>query len=153
MKKNSMNRRQQAAPFKITRRQLMAGVGAATLAGSIGTISRALPAAAVEMRRARPAPAPIPGGVDVGEPVGLIHWFLPGPEGSVTPYNALEGMGLDVEPSSLTDYQGFTTYAVISGQAEGSDGKIYNVEFDVRVMEGDYIAEDGSAQHGVFGFF
>ena len=34
-----------------------------------------------------------------------------------------------------------------------SDGKIYNVEFDVRVMEGEYIAEDGSAQHGVFGFF
>jgi len=153
MRQNSMNRRQHAAPFKLTRRQLLAGVGAATIAGSIGTVGLARKASAAELQRARPAPVPIPGGVDVGEPVGLIHWFLPGPEGSVTPFNGLEGMGLDVEPSSLTDFQGFNAYAVISGQAEGSDGKIYNVEFDVRVMEGEYIAEDGSAQHGVFGFF
>jgi hypothetical protein len=98
-------------------------------------------------------PSPIPGGVDLGEPIGLIHWFLPGVEGTATPFGELPGMGLDVEPSTLTDFQGFNAYAVITGQAEGSDGKIYNVEFDVRVMEGDYIAEDGSAQHGVFGFF
>jgi hypothetical protein len=62
-------------------------------------------------------------------------------------------MGLDVDPSLLTDFQGFSTFAVIAGQAVGSDGKVYNVEFDVRVMEGEYIAENGSRQHGVFGFF
>ncbi len=50
-------------------------------------------------------------------------------------------------------FQGFTAFAVLSGQATGSDGKTYNVEFDVRVMEGEYIAEDGSHQRGTFGFF
>jgi hypothetical protein len=153
MSRSGIKGRQNGAPLKITRRQLLAGVGAATIAGSLGAIGRASPVSAVELRRARPVPSPIPGGVDAGEPVGLIHWFLPGVEGTATPFAGLPGMGLDVEPSTLTDFQGYTAYAVISGQAEGSDGKIYNVEFDVRVMEGDYIAEDGSAQNGVFGFF
>jgi hypothetical protein len=62
-------------------------------------------------------------------------------------------MGLDVEPSTLTNFQGFTAFAVLAGQATGSDGKTYNVECDVRVMEGEYVAEDGSHQQGTFGFF
>ena len=43
--------------------------------------------------------------------------------------------------------------AVLAGQAEGSEGKTSNVEFDVRVMEGEYIADDGSRQRGAFEFF
>jgi hypothetical protein len=62
-------------------------------------------------------------------------------------------MGLDVEPSTFTNFQGFTAFAILSGQATGSDGKIYNVELDVRVIEGEYIAEDRSHQRGTFGFF
>jgi hypothetical protein len=85
--------------------------------------------------------------------VGFIHGFVPGPEGSSTPFAEIPGMGLDVEPSTFTNFQGFTAFAVLSGQATGSDGKTYNVEFDVRVMEGEYIAEDGSHQRGTFGFF
>lgn len=153
MRENGMKGRQYGAPFRVTRRQLLAGVGAVTLAGSIGAISRARPAAAVEMGRALPVPAPIPGGADLGEPIGLIHVFTPGPTEAKTPFNGLPGEGLDVEPGTITDFQGFTAYAVISGQAEGSDGKIYNVEFDVRVMDGEYMAEDGSRHHGVFGLF
>jgi hypothetical protein len=72
--------------------------------------------------------------------------------GAVTPFARLPGGGLDVEPSPLTNFKGFTVFAVLSGQAEGSDGKTYNVEFDLRVMEGEYIAEDGSHQRGTFGF-
>jgi hypothetical protein len=62
-------------------------------------------------------------------------------------------MGLDVEPSTITNFTGFTAFAVLAGQAEGSDGKIYNVEFDLRVMEGEYVAEDESLQQGTFAFF
>ena len=153
MRQTSIDRRQHVSPFKISRRQLLAGVGAAAIVGSIGTtIGRARPVAATELQRALPAPSPIPGGVDA-PPVGFIHWFLPGPDGSATPFLELPGMGLDVEPSLMTDFQGFNAYAVIGGQATGSDGNTYNVEDDVRVMEGEYIAEDGSLQHGVFGFF
>ena len=62
-------------------------------------------------------------------------------------------MGLDVEPSTMTNFKGFTAFAVLAGQAEGSDGKTYNVESDLRVMEGEYVAEDGSRQQGTFVFF
>jgi hypothetical protein len=91
--------------------------------------------------------------VDVGPPVGFLHIFLPGPEDRVTPFNNLSGEGLDVEPNTITNFKGFIASAILSGQAEGSDGKTYNVEFDLRVMEGEYIAEDGSHQRGAFGFF
>ncbi len=85
----------------------------------------------------------------------IIHFFLPGPEDAVTPIIGLHGMGLDVEPSTLTDFKGFTAFAVLAGRqaAEGSDGKTYDVEFDLRVMEGEYIAADGSHQRGAFAFF
>ena len=118
--------------------------------GSRGPVALAQPASATALQQALPAPLPIPGGQDA-PPVGFIHWFLPGPEDRITPFNKLPGGGLDVEPSTITDFMGFTAYAVIAGQAEGSDGKTYNVECDTRVMEGEYVAEDGSLQRGTFG--
>lgn len=141
-------------PFRIGRRRLLAGAGAAAVAGSIGTFSLARSASALGLPSAKPMPSPIPGGIDTGEDVlGFIHWFLPGPEDAATPFAQIPGFGLDVEPSTLTNFKGFTAYSVISGQARGSDGKTYNVEFDIRVMEGEYIAEDGSRQQSTFGFF
>ena len=94
MRESSTKGRQNGAPLPMTRRQLLAGVGAATILGSLGSFGRARPASAMEVRRARPAPSPIPGGVDMGDPVGLIHFYLPGPEDSATPYHGLPGMGL-----------------------------------------------------------
>jgi hypothetical protein len=84
--------------------------------------------------------------------LGLLHIFQPGPEDAVTPFFGFPGEGLDVEPSTMTNLKGFTAYAVLGGQAEGSDGKTYNVEFDLRVMAGEYVAEDGSHQQGTFAF-
>jgi hypothetical protein len=75
--------------------------------------------------------------------VGFIHWFLPGPQ----------GMGLDVEPSLITNYTGFTAFTLLDGQAQGSDGETYDVHSDLRVMQGEYVAEDGSRQQGTFAFF
>ena len=86
--------------------------------------------------------------------MGSVHGRLvPGPEGTFTPIIGIPGLGLDVEPSLITDFMGFTAFAVIAGQAEGSDGKTYNVESDLRVMEGEYVAEDGSHHQGTFAFF
>jgi hypothetical protein len=120
--------------------------------GASGSVDLAHPASAMELRRALPAPLPIPGG---GEPPsgGIVHLFLPGPEDAVTPFFGLPGMGLDVEPSTITNFAGITAFAVLAGQAEGSDSKTYNVESDLRVMEGEYVAEDGSLQRGTFAFF
>ena len=145
---------QDGAPRRIGRRLLLVGTGAAAaVVGAIGAVGQVKPASATELRRAKPAPLPIPGGVDAGPPVGFVHSFLPGPVGSFTPFFQLPGGGLDVEPSTMTNFKGFTAFAILSGQAEGSDGKTYNVEFDLRVMEGEYIAEDGSHQQGTFAFF
>jgi hypothetical protein len=49
-----------------------------------------------------------------------------------------------VEPSVITDYKGVTALAFHAGTATGSDGKQYNLETDMRAIEGTYIAEDGS---------
>jgi len=101
------------------------------------------------------APKPIPPMVDGGAdaPFDFIHWLLPGPEGKPTQILELPAFGLDVDPSLMTDYRGFTTYAVLAGSARGSDGKPYDVELDVRVMDGMYVGEDGKTHEGTFGFF
>lgn len=157
MRGNGMEGRQYGEPLRIGRRRLLVGTGAAAAAaavvGSVGTVGLVRPASATELRRAKPAPSPIPGGVDAGPPVGFIHIFQPGPVGSFTPFLGLPGEGLDVEPSLITNFKGFTGDAILSGQAKGSDGMTYNVEVDLRVMEGEYIAEDGSHHRGAFGLF
>jgi hypothetical protein len=151
---NGMEGRQYSASRRFGRRRLLVETGAAAAVfGAVGAVSRVQPAAATELRRAKPVPLPIPGGVDAGSPLGLIHHFLPGPKRARTPFFRSPGQGLDVEPSQITDFKGFTVFAVLAGQAEGSDGKTYNFESDLRVMEGEYIAADGSHHRGAFGFF
>lgn len=154
---HDMEGRQYGAALRIGRRRLLRGTGAAAAAaavvGSVGTVGLVRPASATELRRAKPAPLPIPGGFEAGDPVGFVHLFLPGPTDSFTPFFGFPGEGLDVEPSPMTNFKGFTAFAVLAGQAEGNDGKTYNVEFDMRIMEGEYKAQDGSHQRGAFGFF
>jgi hypothetical protein len=97
--------------------------------------------------RVLPAPKPIPGGIQIpGGP--LIHVFVPGPDDVTLPFSGLQLQGLDVEPSVITDYRGFTALAYVAG----SDGRQYNLEADMRAMEGTYVAEDGSWQRGLFAF-
>lgn len=137
------------------RRHFLVGAGAATAATAIAgaTASPAAGHGGGAHDDANPLPKPIPGGVDSGDPnVGFIHWFLPGPVGSTTPVLGLPGMGLDVEPNTITDFRGFIAYAVLAGEAVGSDGKTYPCEFDVRAMVGDYVAEDGTEQYAAFAF-
>lgn len=66
------------------------------------------------------------------------------------PFTGIQLMGLDVEPSVITGYKGFTALAFHAGTATGSDGKQYDLETDMRAMEGTYVAEDGSRQRGLF---
>lgn len=106
--------------------------------------------------RTLPAPKPIPGGLDLGRMFGLvaaydfIHVFPPGPENIKLPFTGGTLQGLDVEPSTLTDFHGATAVAYHVGEARGSDGHMYNLETDMRVMEGKYVAVDGTTRHGSF---
>lgn len=141
----------------VSRRKFIGGIGAAVAAGSLGSIGFATRAAAAPPSfLGGPTPKAIPGVVPTGvpdAPFDEIHWWLPGPDGSATQFNALPGFGLDVDPSTITDFDGFTAYAVIAGSGTGDDGENYDVELDVRVMDGRFVAEDGGTHHGTFGFF
>ena len=134
-----------------SRRQLPK-YGAATSAAV--TVGPVIPAHASEthahrLPRVLPAPKPIPGGIELPDGT-VIHVFAPGPPDVTLPFTGIQLMGLDVEPSVITDYRGVTALAFHVGTATGSDGKRYNLETDMRAMEGTYIAEDGSRQHGLF---
>jgi hypothetical protein len=58
--------------------------------------------------------------------------------------------GRDVEPGVITDFNGASAVAFHVGTATGSDGKQYNLETDIRAMEGDYVAVDGTRRRGLF---
>jgi len=95
-----------------------------------------------------PQPQPIPGGLAPG-----FHVWAPGPTTITLPFSKSGLMGLDVEPSVITDFNGFTALAYPAGSAHGSDGKRYNLEGDMRVFRGKYRPQNGSSvREGAFGF-
>jgi hypothetical protein len=136
---------------KISRRQLFKYGASAGAAATVGPLLPAMTgvAHAHGLPPVLPAPKPIPGGIQIpGGP--LIHVFAPGPPEVTLPFTGIQLMGLDVEPSVITDYKGVTAVAFHVGSATGSDGKQYNLETDMRAMEGTYIATDGTRQRGLF---
>jgi hypothetical protein len=94
-------------------------------------------------------PVPIPGGIetDLPPPNGpIIHVFAPGP-------TEFGDMGLDVEPTTITNFDGFTAMAYLNGSAVGADGTPYAIGLsDMRVFQGSYRTADGSLAHGTFVF-
>jgi hypothetical protein len=120
----------------LSRRQLLAGAGAAGLALGGGLLT---PAAAGEAAGPH-GPKPIPGGITVnGE---LFHLFLPGP---------------GVEPSTIFDFRGTVGVAHVSGMGTRTDtrtGQREHLPFDVdnRFMQGTFVGVDGRRHYGTFGF-
>jgi hypothetical protein len=78
------------------------------------------------------------GGVGVAEPVGVDALVDAVPHCQQT--------------NDAKHYRGFTALAYVAGTATGSDGKQYDLEADMRAMEGAYVAEDGTRQRGLFAF-
>jgi len=142
---------------RIGRRRLLVGTAGA-LAGTAFAASLSHPALAQTQAQAQglasqagrlPPPKPIPGGLQIpGGP--LIHIFLPGPTNVTLPFSGLQLQGLNVEPSTITDFNGATALAYLVGTATGSDSKRYNFEADLRVFEGTYVAEGGARREGTF---
>ena len=83
-------------------------------------------------------PVPLPGGFAPG-----AHVFVPGP-----PEFGLQG--LNVEPGTVTDFNGFSAVGYFAGTAAGSDGVTYDMLNDMRLQQGTYIAVDGSPRRGTF---
>ncbi len=97
-----------------------------------------------------PAPRPIPGGQEIAPGV-VIHIFGPGDPSVTLPFSGGVLGGFDVEPGSITDFDGSSAVAYHVGSARGSDGVTYNLETDMRAFEGDYLV-DGVVHHGSFVF-
>jgi hypothetical protein len=87
-------------------------------------------------------PVPIPGG-DVIPPVGLLHAFFPGP-------TSIGNDGFDIEPSTITNFKGFTGVAMLAGTATDGQGNHYILVSDTRVYQGEYVSADGKRHHGTF---
>ena len=131
---------------------LHTAAGATALALGPGLSSSAL---AHDDHRTRPAPKPLPGGSDLSgfglvPPYDFIHTFAPGQAGIVLPFTGGALQGLDVEPGTITDFDGTIAMAYHAGEAKGSDGKTYNLETDFRVMDGKYVDVDGRTRRGTF---
>ena len=121
----------------------IASMAAAILFSSAAALAQPPPIEPEHHRRAEPVP--IPGGIQIpGGP--LIHVFIPGPES--IPLH----MGLHVEPSTITHFDGFTAVAFMAGTATDGNGHRYHAEYDMRIFQGDYLAADGTHHHGTFGF-
>ena len=89
-------------------------------------------------------PVPIPGGMDVGGG-NIIHVFAPGPEGA--------GLtGVNAEPSTITNFNGLSAYALFTGSAVDPQGNAYDAVLDMRLMDGEFVGVDGKHHQGTFGF-
>ena len=127
-----------------------------TTAGSVtgGVASLAWPSTAgaagspSSSRRVQAAPNPIPGGIELA-PGSVIHVFGAGDPAVTLPFTGITLQGLDVEPSTITDFNGSSAVAYHVGRARASDGTTYNLETDIRAFEGEYVA-DGEVRHGSF---
>ena len=109
------------------------------------------PAAAASARARRdvqPAPTPIPGGIDLGGGL-IIHTFAPGDPSITLPFTGVTLGGLDVEPGTITDFDGSSAVAYHVGAASGSDGMTYDLETDIRAYEGTYVVA-GEEHRGSF---
>jgi hypothetical protein len=117
-----------------------------TAAGTVGA-SLALPSTTgatttpSSLKRRLRLPNPIPGGIELAPGV-VIHVFGPGDPSVTLPFTGIILQGLDVEPSTITDFKGSTAVAFHVGTARANDGTTYNLETDIRAFEGEYLSED-----------
>jgi len=124
-------------------------VGALAASGLLTGVSRSamLEAASSASNRGHRStttatPLPIPGGLQLLGPTGpLFHVFLPAP---------------GVEPSTITDFNGFIGWAAVGGAGThtvtGQAPEHLPFEADVRFMRGEFVGTDGKNHHGAFAF-
>lgn len=132
------------------RRFVLTAAGTVTGATVTGLVrpSSSIAAPSPSSSRISPAPNPIPGGIEPA-PGFVIHVFPPGDPAVTLPFSQLTLAGFDVEPATLTDFNGSAAVAYHVGTARGSDGTMYNLETDIRAFEGEYIV-NGAVHRGSF---
>lgn len=128
-----------------------AAVAAAGVTGSLALPARGAAGGGEHQQAAVVPPKPIPGGIQI--PDGpQIHLWQPGDPTVTLPFSHSTPMGFDFDPSTITDFRGFSALAFHAGSATGSDGATYNLETHMTVLQGSYIASDGTRRFGTFSF-
>lgn len=61
-------------------------------------------------------------------------------------------MGLDIEPSGITNFNGFSALGYLAGMATDSNNNSYVVSSDMRLYIGEYVSADGTHHRGTFVF-
>ena len=137
----------------LTRRAAIQGAAGAVagFAGAAGTRPQAAFAHDHGHGRLPVPPEPIPGGIALSE-TQVIHVWAPGPTDVTLPFTGGQLQGLDVEPTTIRDFNGFSAVAFHVGTATGGDGTRYDLETDVRAFRGTYIDRTGRRRFGTFGF-
>ena len=82
-------------------------------------------------------------------PGAVIHVFGAGDPAVTLPFTGITLQGLDVEPATITDFNGSTAVAYHVGTARANDGRTYNLETDIRAFDGEYLSE-GNVHRGSF---
>jgi hypothetical protein len=137
----------------LTRRAVVQGaVGAAAgFAAAAAGPHRALAHGDKDHGFATVPPEPIPGGIELA-PGQVIHVWGPGSPDVTLPFTGLTLQGLDVEPTTIRDFRGFSAVAFHVGSATGSDGTRYDLEADMRAFQGVYVDGTGTRRFGTFAF-
>jgi hypothetical protein len=135
---------------RISRRQLFK-YGAWT--GAAATVGPILPAMTTAAHahgppQVLPAPKPIPGGSS--SPTARLSTSSPRTTGHHPAVHRDPAHGPGRRAQRHHRLQGRHRPGLHVGTATGNDGRQYNLETDMRAMEGTYIAEDGSRQRGLF---
>jgi hypothetical protein len=60
--------------------------------------------------------------------------------------------GLQIDPSSIDDFDGTVALAYFTGKATDGTGVSHPLTADMRVFRGAYVARDGTRKDGTFGF-
>jgi len=84
---------------------------------------------------------------------GVMPVPLPAPDHIFAPGPASLGLGgLQIDPSSIGDFDGTVALTYLKGRATGGDGHRFTMLNDMRIMKGTYLAADGSQHFGTFAF-
>jgi hypothetical protein len=137
-------RRRRGRPF--SRRHFVRSATGALAAGAALTSGVWTPLAiASEREREHDAANPVP------IPIGSFGFHVNAP--------GFPGLDpVDADPSTITDFRGFTGLAYISGKVSRTDRRTHaKVELpflfsDMRLMDGEYRGFDGRVRRGTFGF-
>jgi hypothetical protein len=129
-----------------------AAVGAAAVTGSMARPARG--SATVDggdQAHAVDPPKPIPGGVTLPDGSQIHVW--PAGDAAVTlPFTGSTLAGFDADPSTITDFRGFSAIAFHVGTATGGDGAKYDLETHMTALKGHYVGSDGTRRFGAFAF-